>query len=35
MIPNIYSQWLLKIQNKAYQFLAVENVGFGEEKQSS
>ena len=34
-IPYIYSQMLLKIQNNTYQFLPVENVDFGEEKQSS
>ena len=33
-IPYIYSQMLLKIQNNAFQFLPVENVDFGEEKQS-
>ena len=34
-IPYIYSQMLLKIQNNTYQLLPVENVDFGEEKQSS
>ena len=34
-IPYIYSQMLLKIQNNSYQFFPVENVDFGEEKQSS
>ena len=33
-IPYIYIQMLLKIQNNAFQFLPVENVDFGEEKQS-
>ena len=34
-IPFVYSQWLLKILNNTYQFWPIENVGFGEEKQSS